>query len=139
MADFSTLPSPPTNKPVILDESEKLKLIQDTLTNMWVVSKFANYMWNKYCKPSGASCLDAQKKHIEKYLLWTSKTAPQQEQIIYDMMNFATSRGSNIYHEFTEWIKSMSSNEFRLLQLRKGGGKTRKYRGRNMRKRSRKH
>lgn len=135
------LPKVPTQAPTIA-QNATMQDIRETLSNLGNIRHFVDYMWAKYCKTFfGDSCLDSQKRHIQKYRAAMPRI-PTQDEILADLSKFAQSRGSTLAAEFSAWIRSLSDFEFRHIVLKTAyGGKTRSRRGRRRRKtnRTRKH
>ncbi len=129
-------PQPPTHVP-----SSSTDII-NTFTNMKIVMSFAKYLREKYCglwTSTRDTCLDSQKKFIDKYYLphllaQTLKTVPSRETIYNDLSAFVKSRGSNISSEFDQWKQTM---EGRAVLLTKGGKRNTRRRKHVLRKKQR--
>lgn len=123
------LPKVPTHAPTIA-QNASMQDIRETLSSMGNVQSFVNYMWTKYCKTFfGDSCMDSQKRHIQKYRAAMS-IIPTQDAILTDLSNFAESRGSTLAAEFRAWIRSLSDIELRYILLKTQGGKRKRRRSR---------
>jgi hypothetical protein len=141
-------PTPPTSKPRVFPNAPthdpafaSMEEIRETLGNWRNIFAFVTFLWKKHCKDfEGRSCLDMQKRHIEKYYYGhlkekMLKAPPTLEAILNDLGNFARSRNSSLSYEFTQWIQSLSDLNFRMVALQsKKSRKSRKSRKSKSRK-----